>query len=44
MGKDHTIYATIEGVVVFERMHGRNGQKRISVYPQQPEAAPAAGD
>jgi large subunit ribosomal protein L27 len=44
MGKDHTIYATIEGVVVFERMHGRNGQKRISVYPEQPEAVPAAGD
>jgi large subunit ribosomal protein L27 len=33
MGKDHTIFAKIEGVVVFERMRGREGQKRISVYP-----------
>jgi large subunit ribosomal protein L27 len=34
MGKDHTIFATIEGVVTFERMRGRDGQKRISVYPE----------
>ncbi len=33
IGKDHTIFAKIEGVVVFERMRGREGQKRISVYP-----------
>lgn len=47
MGKDHTIFATVEGYVVFERMRGRDGQKRISVYPN-PEAEsaemPAAGD
>lgn len=34
IGKDHTIFSTIEGVVVFERMRGREGQKRISVYPE----------
>lgn len=34
MGKDHTIFATTEGVVVFERMRGRDGQKQISVIPQ----------
>jgi large subunit ribosomal protein L27 len=34
VGKDYTIFAKIEGVVMFERMHGRNGQKRISVYPE----------
>lgn len=33
MGKDHTLFAMVEGVVVFERMRGRDGQKRISVYP-----------
>lgn len=37
MGKDHTIFSKIEGYVVFERMRGRNGQKRISVYPERPE-------
>lgn len=31
IGKDHTIYATIDGVVKFEAI-GRN-KKRISVYP-----------
>lgn len=43
MGKDHTIFAKIEGVVVFERMRGRDGQKQISVQPvtaTQPEVAP----
>lgn len=34
LGKDHTLFAMSEGVVVFERMRGRNGQKRVSVYPQ----------
>ncbi|MBL8116497.1 MAG: 50S ribosomal protein L27 [Anaerolineae bacterium] len=34
IGKDHTIFATVEGVVVFERMRGRDGQKQISVYPE----------
>jgi large subunit ribosomal protein L27 len=36
MGKDHTIFATAEGYVVFERMRGRDGQKQISVYPEKP--------
>ena len=48
MGKDHTIFAKVEGYVVFERIRGRNGQKRISVYPQiedKPVATElAAGD
>lgn len=34
MGKDHTLFSKIEGIVTFERMRGRNGQKRISVYPK----------
>lgn len=36
IGKDHTIFATIEGYVVFERMRGRGKQKQISVYPELP--------
>jgi large subunit ribosomal protein L27 len=40
MGKDHTIFATIEGFIVFERMRGRDGQKQISVYAQLPEKTP----
>lgn len=39
MGKDHTIFATIEGYVTFEVMRGRDGQKQISVYPQQAAAS-----
>lgn len=35
MGRDHTIFATIEGYVVFERF-GRD-RKRISVFPEQPQ-------
>ncbi|PJF40694.1 MAG: 50S ribosomal protein L27 [Chloroflexi bacterium] len=38
MGKDHTIFATIEGYVVFERMRGRKGQKQISVYAEMPQS------
>ncbi len=38
LGKDHTLFALIEGYVTFERMRGRNGQKRISVYPEKPQA------
>lgn len=34
LGKDYTIFSKIKGVVVFERMRGRSGQKRISVYPE----------
>jgi len=36
IGKDHTIFATIEGYVVFERMRGRNGRQQISVYAELP--------
>lgn len=32
MGKDYTIYATKAGFVTFEKIRGRKGQKRISVY------------
>ena len=32
MGKDHTLFAKRAGFVTFEKMRGRNGQKRISVY------------
>lgn len=38
LGRDHTIYAMVEGYVTFERMRGRNGQKQISVYPEKPQA------
>ncbi|MFO7321008.1 MAG: 50S ribosomal protein L27 [Chloroflexota bacterium] len=38
IGKDHTIFAKIEGYVVFERMRGKGGRKQISVYPQLPVA------
>ncbi len=31
LGKDYTIYATIDGFVKFE--HARGGKKRVSVYP-----------
>lgn len=39
IGKDHTIFAVAEGVVVFERMRGREGQKQISVIPHTEEQA-----
>jgi large subunit ribosomal protein L27 len=42
MGKDYTIFSVIEGVVVFERMRSRRGQKQISVYPTN--AVPANGN
>jgi large subunit ribosomal protein L27 len=42
IGKDHTIFSKIEGIIVFERMRGREGQKRISVYPQG--AVPVKGN
>jgi large subunit ribosomal protein L27 len=32
IGKDYTIFATRAGFVTFEKIRGRNGQKRISVY------------
>ncbi len=39
LGRDHTIFAKIEGVVVFETISG--GRKRISVYPQPAQAETA---
>lgn len=42
MGKDYTIFATVEGFVVFEPAKGRNGRKQISVYPELPKKKPAA--
>jgi large subunit ribosomal protein L27 len=38
IGKDHTIFATVEGYVTFERMRGRDGQQQISVLPERPQA------
>jgi len=38
IGKDHTIFAKVEGYVVFERIRGREGQKQISVYSEMPQA------
>lgn len=38
LGKDHTLFAKIEGYVVFERMRGRDGQQQISIYPEKPVA------
>lgn len=38
IGKDHTIFATTEGYVVFERMRNRKGQKQISVVAESPHA------
>jgi large subunit ribosomal protein L27 len=42
IGRDHTLFATAEGYIVFERMHGRNGQKQVSVLPEKPAAKPQA--
>jgi large subunit ribosomal protein L27 len=36
MGKDHTLFALVEGYVTFERIRGRGGRQQISVYPAQP--------
>jgi len=32
LGRDHTIFATIDGIVKFETV--RDGRKRVSVLPQ----------
>jgi len=32
MGRDHTLYARIDGVVAYESS-GRGNKKRVSVYP-----------
>ncbi|MBI5669809.1 MAG: 50S ribosomal protein L27 [Chloroflexi bacterium] len=42
MGKDHTLFATVAGVVKFEVMPGRNGQKKVSVYPVAASENPQA--
>jgi large subunit ribosomal protein L27 len=39
MGRDYTIFATIEGYVLFENIPG--GRKRISVQPE-PQETPVA--
>jgi ribosomal protein L27 len=39
MGRDYTIFATIEGYVVFETF--ARGRKRINVLPEQPAASAA---
>lgn len=36
IGRDYTIFAIRPGYVTFERIRGRAGQKRISVYEAQP--------
>ena len=33
LGRDHTLFATADGYVTYEHMHG--GGKRVSVYPTQ---------
>ncbi len=35
VGKDHTLFATIDGVVVFESLP--NGRKQVSVLPETAE-------
>jgi large subunit ribosomal protein L27 len=41
IGKDHTIFATVEGFVVFEKIRGKSGRQQISVYPELPQAEKA---
>lgn len=38
IGKDHTIFATTEGYVLFERMRARSGQKQVSVVSELPNS------
>lgn len=42
LGKDHTIYAKIDGLVKFENR--TRDKKRVSVYPYEPMVEAAAGD
>ena len=35
LGKDHTIFATVEGYVEFKRMRGREGQKEINIVAER---------
>ena len=37
LGRDYTLYATVDGVVKYERL-GRD-RKKVSVYPQAPASA-----
>ncbi|MCY3833204.1 MAG: 50S ribosomal protein L27 [Chloroflexi bacterium] len=43
MGKDYTIFATRAGFVTFERIRGRKGQKRISVYSTHAKTGQSLG-
>ena len=36
MGRDFTIFATVEGYVQFQRLRGRDGQKEITIVPNNP--------
>lgn len=36
IGKDHTIFAKIDGYVVFEYAPGKQGRKQISIYAEPP--------
>lgn len=36
IGKDHTIFAKIDGYVVFEYAPGKQGRKQISIYTEPP--------
>jgi large subunit ribosomal protein L27 len=40
LGRDYTLYSTVDGVVKFERL-GRD-RKKVSVYPAEAKAAPSA--
>jgi large subunit ribosomal protein L27 len=35
IGKDHTIFATVQGYVEFKRMRGREGQKEINIVAER---------
>ncbi len=42
MGKDHTLFSKIDGLVKFEYIN--RDKKRVSVYPYEPVTAVASGD
>ena len=35
MGKDHTLFAKVEGLVKFEKQRGATGRQQVSVYPNE---------
>ena len=37
VGKDHTIFAVVEGYVEFKRLRGRDGQKEINIVAERPQ-------